>query len=156
MYEGQQLRYGHVRGGEEGFISTVAATQYIAAASGKFVKRSGANTDTMTIAGATDTEILGFMQVEARNSSDGTEVRKVINDKTAVFRIPVSAGTFVEYMKGKTCDLRVSAGIQGAVLNSNNLGVLIIEAGDAVGNSWVDVRLNHVVTEAKAVKTGVV
>uniref|UniRef100_A0A6M3IK48 Uncharacterized protein n=1 Tax=viral metagenome TaxID=1070528 RepID=A0A6M3IK48_9ZZZZ len=142
MQDGKQLKYGWIRGGEEGENLKVAATQYIAAASGKFVRRTNADSLTVTLAVAGDSDILGHLETEALNSSDGTEVRKVIYDPTAVFRIPVNGGTFTNAMIGKQCDLSVASGIQGAALDSSSSDVLVIVGGDDVNNIWVDVRLS--------------
>ncbi len=147
MQDGKQLKYGQIRGGEEGFSVVVATTQYFAAAGGKFVKRTGTNTATVTLAVQASTEILGHLETEALNSSDGTEVRKCINDPTAVYRLPLSGGTFVNAMKGKTCDLIIASGIQCACLNSNSYKQLIVEGGDDVNNVWVDVSLNRAVVD---------
>lgn len=151
MQDGKQLKYGQIRGGEEGFEVKVAANQYIAAASGKFVKRTGTNTSTVTLATASDTDILGHIEVQELNSSNGTEIVKCINDPTAVRRIPVSGGTYAITMRGKTCDLKTTAGVQGAALNSSSYDQLVIVNGDDVNNNWVDVMLNEGVIEATRV-----
>ena len=144
MYDGEQLKYGQVSGGEGGFSVVVAADQTIPAASGKFVKRTGASTATVTLMGAGDTEPMGHLEIEevTDTSTDGTEVRKCVDDLTAVFRIPINGGTFYEYMKGKKCDLSIASTIQGAALNSTADGVVIIVEGDETNSKWVDVRLN--------------
>jgi hypothetical protein len=151
MDDGKQLKYGQIRGGNQGFPVTVKTTQYFAAAGGKFVKRTGANTNSVTLATQTDTEILGHIETEELNSSDGTEVRLCVNDPTAVYRLPVAAGTFYGYMKGKTCDLIIASGIQKVALNSNSYKQLIIEDGDATNSAWVDVKVNQAVTDAARV-----
>jgi hypothetical protein len=120
-------------------------------ASGKFVYRTGASTDTVTLALDGTTEILGHLECEAIASAAGTEKRKIVCDLTAVFRIPVNAGTFVHYMIGKKCDIGISGGIQGAQLDAGTEGTLIIVDGDAVNNAWVDVMINPVKVGATAV-----
>jgi hypothetical protein len=142
MQDGKQLKYGQISGGEQGYEHILAAAQTIVAASGKFVKRTGASTDTVTIAGDGDTELLGHLEVEAIATTLGTEKRKVVNDLTAVFRIPVNSGTYEHVMKGKTCDLSVSNNVQGAQLDASTEDTLIIVNGDEVNNLWVDVMLN--------------
>lgn len=139
----KQVKYDQIYGGDAGASVIVAASQVIFAASAKFVKRTGASTGTVTKAGATDTNILGYLACEELNSSDGTEVRKCITDPTAVFRIPVGAGTFTRIMIGKKCDLMSSSSVQSAALNSASYGVLEIVDGDLDDNSWVDVRVNY-------------
>lgn len=151
MQDGKQLKYGQIRGGEEGYEVKVAASQYIAAASGKFVKRTGTNTSTATLATATDTDIMGHIEVQELNSSNGTEIVKCVNDPSAVYRLPVSGGTYAITMRGKTCDLKTTAGVQGAALNSSSYDQLVIVNGDDVNNNWVDVILNEGVIEATRV-----
>lgn len=144
MQDGKQLKYGHIRGGEQGFDAVVMTTQYIAAASGRFVKRTASDSAFVTLATQSDTEILGHLETEQLNSSNGTEVRKVICDPTAVYRLPV-VGTYTTKMKGKKCDLLINATIQKAAVNSADIGQLIIVGGDDVNNNWVDVMLNQYV-----------
>jgi hypothetical protein len=112
------------------------------AASGKFVKRTGNGTDTVTMAGDGHTEILGHMEVEAIATTLGTEKRKVVCDLTAVFRIPVITGTYTHLMKGKTCDLVISSNVQGADLTQTSEDTIIVVDGDLVNSAWVDVMLN--------------
>lgn len=142
MTDGKQLKYGHIRGGTQGYSGIVAASQTILAASGKFVYRTGASTATYTLGADAIGEIAGWMEIEAISSTAGTEVRKIINDLTAVFRIPINSGTYAEYMKGKTCDMSVSSNVQGAQLDASSEDTLIIVGGDAVNNVWVDVMIN--------------
>lgn len=152
MLDGVQLKYGWLRGGQEGYEHILAASQVIKNASGKFVKRTGASTDTVTLAVDGTTEILGHLECEAIASTAGTEKRKVICDLTAVFRIPVNSGTYSHVMKGKTCDISVSSDIQGAQLDASSEDTLVIVGGDEVNNKWVDVMINP----AKFAATGVV
>lgn len=147
----KELKYGWVRGGELGTAVTVAASQVIRAASGKFVKRTSYTTPTVTLATSTDSDLLGGLECEELNSSDGTEVRKVINDHTAIFRMPINGGTYAVRMIGQVCDLSVSSNIQGACLDSSTMDVLEIVGGDAVDNYWVEVRLNNTVTTKRGV-----
>ncbi len=138
-----ELKYGQIRGGEQGFEVTVAANQVFFATSAKFVKRTGLNTATVTLATATDTEIMGHIETEELNSSDGTEVRKCINDPGAIFRVPVVGGTYANKYRGRKVDIKVSSSIQGVALDSATYGQLVIVDGDATDNSWVDVRINR-------------
>lgn len=142
MQDGKQLKYGQISGGEQGYEHILAASQTILAASGKFVKRTDDATDTVTLAGDGDGVLLGHMEVEAISSTAGTEKRKVVNDPTAVFRIPINSGTYTHLMKGKTCDLSISSNVQGAQLDASVENTLIVVNGDAVNNNWVDVMLN--------------
>lgn len=142
MQDGKQLKYGQIRGGDQGYEHILAADQTIVAASGKFVKRTGNGTDTVTLAGDADGELLGHLEVEAIATTLGTEKRKVVCDLTGVFRIPINSGTYNHLMKGKTCDLSISSNVQGAQLDASAEDTLVIVDGDAVNNNWVDVMLN--------------
>lgn len=142
MQDGKQLLYGQIRGGEEGDEYILAASQTILNASGKFVKRTADDTDTVTLAADGTTELVGHLECEAIASTVGTEKRKVVRDLTAVFRIPINAGTYTHLMKGKTCDLSISSNVQGAQLNASTEDTLIVVNGDLVNNAWVDVMLN--------------
>lgn len=151
MQDGKQLKYGQISGGEAGFYGILVAAMNVVAASGKFVYRTGASTDTVTLAVDGTTEILGFLECEAIASAAGTEKRKIICDLTAVFRIPVNSGTYAHYMIGKKCDISVSSTIQGAQLNAATEGTLIVVGGDEVNNVWVDVMINPVKVGATGV-----
>jgi len=151
MDEGKQLKYGQIRGGEQGYDGILAASQTILAASGKFVYRTAASTDTFTLAADAIGEIAGHMEVEAIATTLGSEKRKIVCDLTAVFRIPINSGTFVHYMVGKKCDISISGSVQGAQLGAATEGTLIIVGGDAVNNAWVDVMINPVKVGATGV-----
>ena len=151
MDEGKQLKYGQISGGEAGFYGILVAAMNVVNASGKFVYRTGASTDTVTLAVDGTTEILGHLECEAIASAVGTEKRKIVCDLTAVFRIPINSGTFYHYMIGKKCDISVSGTIQGAQLGAATEGTLIVVGGDAVNNAWVDVMINPVKVGATGV-----
>lgn len=147
----KEIKYGHIRGGEQGFPITVTATQAILARSSKFIKRAGTGTGTGTLIADANTDVLGHLETEELNSSDGTEVRKCINDPSAIYRVPVIAGTFVVAMRGKKCDIVISSAVQGAALNSATYGQLIVIDGDDVDSNWVDVKINQYVAGANLV-----
>jgi hypothetical protein len=153
MNDGKQLKYGQIAGGDLGYEHILTAAQAIVAASGKFVKRAGNGTDTVTIAGDGDAEILGHLECEAIATTLGTEKRKVVCDLTGVFRIPVNSGTYTHLMKGKTCDLSISSNIQGAQLDASAEDTVIVVNGDLVNNEWVDVMINPVKIGAVGVTT---
>ncbi len=153
MNDGKQLKYGQISGGEgSGMYGILVAGMVVNNASGKFVYRTGASTDTVTLALDGTTEILGFLECEAIASAVGTEKRKIIDDLTAVFRIPINGGTtFYHYHIGKKCDISVATGnIQGANIAEGVEGTLIIVDGDTVNSEWVDVKINPVKIGATA------
>lgn len=152
MNEGAQLKYDWIRGGKEGFIAPIGASEVIKAQSGRFVTNDGSGR--FEICGAASTTIDGFLDCEefTASSTEGEDERKCINDLTAVFRIPINSGTYVSTMLGETCDLSVSSNIQGAALDASSRDLVKIVGGDETNNEWVDVQINP----SKLYETGVV
>ncbi len=141
MQDGKQLKYGQIQGGDVSFDHILTTGQAVYNASGRFVKRAGNGTDTVSLAGDGDTELLGHMECEQVASSAAGKVVKVNQALDAEYRIPINSGTYTHLMKGKTCDLSIST-YQGAQLDASSEDTLIIVNGDLVNNAWVDVRLN--------------
>jgi len=140
----EDLKYGWVRGGKVSTPVPLAASQTFKAQSGRFVYLDGSGHATVADDGAN--ELFGFAEESERTSSStaALESANVIVDPSAVFRIPVAAGTYVITMRGKTCDILIDAsGIQGADLTANADEVFIIIDGDATDNNWVEVMLNQ-------------
>jgi hypothetical protein len=139
----EQLKYGQVRGGSVSVPVPLAASQAFKAQSGRFVYLDGSGNAVLCAAGAN--EIFGFAQESERTSSStaAKEKANVVIDPSAIFRIPVISGTYVATMRGDTCDIGVSAGIQGADLTASTDDVLIIVDGDLVDNKWVDVMISQ-------------
>ena len=150
MYD---VKYGLIRGTEQGFDVVVAAGQTILAASSKFVKRTGEGTGTVTMATVADTNILGHLEMEAvpnsvnTGSTLGTEVRKCIVDSGAIFRVPILSGTYVVTMKGKRFDLAIAGGtgskanVQGITLSTYGYGQLVVVGGDLDDQQFCDVQV---------------
>jgi len=134
----KQLKYGHVRGGSVSVPCVLAASTFVAA-SGRFVYLASG---IATLADDGANELFGFADVPAGLAVAG-DIGNIIIDPSAVYRIPVGAGTYVVAMRGKTCDIIITAGIQGADLSANTDNVFIVVDGDAVDNLWVDVMLNQ-------------
>ena len=138
MQDGVQLKYGHIRGGKIAVSVTDAGSQVITAASGKFVyMTAGAATLSADAIGS----IFGHLEAEAQTTASGGESFNCIIDPTAVYRIPVNAGTYVVGMIGDTCDISISNDVQGAQLNASDENTLLVVGGDAVNNNWVDVMI---------------
>lgn len=147
-----QLKYGWIRGGRSGYIVPIGASEVLKAKSGRFMKNDASGRAEVAVDGST--ELMGFLDCEefTASATEGADKRFLINDVTAVFRIPVSAGTYTAAMLGETCDLAVSSSIQGAKLDGSGEDTLIIVGGDAVNNAYVDVMINPI----KLGATGVV
>lgn len=142
MADGEQLKYGWIRGGLGGFVVPIGAAEVIKAASGRFVKND--TSGRAEIAGDGHTQLLGHLECEevTVGATEGAESRFCVNDLTAVFRIPVNSGTYVADMLADTCDLSVSSSIQGVQLDASAEDTVVIVGGDLVNNNWVDVMLN--------------
>jgi hypothetical protein len=125
---------------------TITAGETFRAKSGRFVTL---NAGLVEVADDGDTLLYGWAEKGESGSTTATgETANVIiaNGCNEVFRIPVNAGTFVESMIGKTCDLVRStvAGvtlIQGAKLDASGEDNLLIVGGDLVNNEYVDVMI---------------
>lgn len=138
---GEDLKYGWRHGGRVSVPVAMAASQAIGAQSGRFVYMS-AGAATLCVDGSTT--IFGFLDTYAHTPTVG-DIEDCIIDLTAVFRIPVNAGTYAVGMIGDYCDISVSSSVQGAQLNASTENLLIIVGGDAVDNAYVDVMMNPAV-----------
>ena len=138
----EQLKYGWLRGGQQGDVYPSGASEVFKAQSGRFVSADASNRIEVAIAG--DTELLGHAETHDHTTSatEGAESIFVINDLTAVFRIPVNGGTWAATMRGKTCDISVASSIQGADLAASGEDVIVLLNGDLVNNNYVDCQLN--------------
>jgi len=145
MYEGEMLKYGCINPENKTAVPvTMAASQTIVAASGKFVYMSDGSA---TLCADSTTYIFGWIETEA-DSSTSAEVRNCIIDLSAMFRIPVNAGTYVVGMQGDLCDISISSNVQGANLSTSTENQLILANGDTTNNKWVDVMINPAVQGA--------
>lgn len=150
----EHIKYGHYRGGDYGVPVKLAASQAFKARSARFVYLNGSGNATICDDGAN--RIFGHAEESERTSSAtaGVEEAKVIVDRSAIYRIPVGAGTYVATMRGKYCDIiKDSSNIQGADLTAATDKVFKIIDGDLVNNAYVDVM---VAAELEAQMTGVV
>lgn len=155
MNSGLQLKYDWIRGGKVSYPCPVGNGEVVNLRSGRFVKTDGSGR--AEIAGDGHAALLGFLEsgpiTATENDAEGKYTRNVINDLTAVFRIPLryeNATYTVNYsaaVLGKSCDLVVVEGIQYANLTDGDESTIIIVGGQAasavaVNDGWVDVMLN--------------
>ena len=141
MQDGVQLKYGQIRGGSLATKVTMAASQNIQDASGRFVYM---NAGAATLCTDGTTSIFGSLESE-KDTVTAADVRNCIIDLTAVFRIPVDSGTYAIGMVGDSCDINITSNIQGAQLDASVENTLIVVGGDAVNNNWVDVMMSPLV-----------
>ena len=101
MNAGEQLKYGHINGGRGGFNVPVTDAENIQARSGRFVT---CNAGYAEIADAGDTLLWGSLEAPTDSSTSDDEYF-MIDDPTAIFRIPIITGTYVasilNYLFGK-------------------------------------------------------
>jgi len=140
-----QMKIGWRRGGKVSVPCPLAASQTFRDNSGAFVYLNGSGHAVLADDGAD--EIFGYAEVssDTYSSTAGADFVNVIIDPSAIFRIPVAAGTYVITMRGKTCDLLIDgSSIQGADLSNESAdNILIIVDGDAVDNKWVEVMISQ-------------
>lgn len=134
---GKELKYGQIKGGEVSTSVIMTTGQTFRANSAAFVYM---NAGLGVIADDGQDQILGHAETDAHTTVAGEKV-KVVVDPTAVYRIPIVAGTYVEAMKGDTCDIIVTSNIQGADLTAADDDIFLIIDGDLENNEWVDVML---------------
>lgn len=133
----EQLKYGWLRGGKLSCEVAMAATQALAAQSGRFVYM---NAGAATLCADAITTVFGFLEAHAHTPATGAYLNCII-DLTAVFRIPINSGTFVVGMIGDTCDISISGAIQGAQLDASTEDLLVIVGG--YSTVYVEVMMNQ-------------
>lgn len=150
MAKGDDLKYGYRGGGKTSVPVKIAASQSasINDKGGKFVFIDAGQAK-INIDGST--EILGFLEASGKVTYAENAELNCIVDPTARFVIPVNSGTFTADMIGKTCDLSVVSGVQGAQLDASAEDTVFIVDGDLVNNEWVEVMINTVKQRAVGV-----
>jgi len=151
--QGNHLRMGQVKGGKVnvgGFVW--AASQVVKNKGGKFVFN---NAGALTLLVAGSTQILGWANEYERTPTVGDKCT-VNLALDAVFRMPLITGaTFVEGMRGDTCDVENGTSVEGAATvqcaapGTTTHTPLIIVDGDLVNSYWVDVMRNPYPAAAK-------
>ena len=139
MQDGAQLRYGRINpnaGVDSTFPAFWAASQVVSAKSGKLVYIDAAGRAALCTGSVA--KIVGEAREYARTPTVDDPVI-IDRDLNAIYRVPVNGGTFVKAMIGKTCDITISANIQGADLTASARDIVMIVNGDLVNNLWVDV-----------------
>jgi len=132
----EQLKYGWLYGGKVSAPVAMAATQALAAQSGRFVYMvAGA----ATLCADAVTTVWGFLEAHAHTPATGAMLNCII-DLSAVFRFPVNSGTYAVGMIGDLCDISISGTVQGAQLDASTEDLLIIVGGDST--VYVDVMMN--------------
>ena len=149
---GERLKYGVESLNAYFYAVTMAASTDLYPLSSYFVTFDSSGNAALTI--ATDTFCSGHLiGVGAGNPTAGTayyrtsttaggESLPCTSDPSAVLRVPVSSGTYARANRGKLCDVAVSAGVQGAAVQTSTRGHLRLLDGDETNNAWVVVQFN--------------
>lgn len=148
------LKCGQVAGGLSVISFPIGASEVFKDISGHFVVPDGSGR--VEIAGATDTDILGWALQGERtaSSTEGNDKCDVNTAYDAVYEMPaiLNAGTAPTEAQliaavGETCDIKmVSTNYQYANINTGSIDILLIVGykyyGSAVGQQTVYVKVN--------------
>lgn len=152
-YVGQRLKYGVESLNAYYYSVTMAASVNLYPLSSYFVTFNASGNAALTI--ATDTFISGAIigvgagdptsstpTYYTTSSTAGATSMPCTSDPSAVFRAPVSSGTYARTNRGLLCDCAVANGVQGAAVQTSTRGHLRLLDGDETNNKWVVVQLN--------------
>ena len=155
MSEGDQIKYGIVKGYACPYLSIPVGASEVIPAGGAFVLNDGSGRAEIAVDGSTllagyifpsDVGLDDGQTYETTNSTEGSPVVPFIEASAMigiVVRLPISGGTYVATMLGKTADLEVnSASMQSVQLDASAEDTVIVVGGDLVNNRWVDVTIN--------------
>ncbi len=150
---GARLKYGCESLNSYFYSVTMAASVNLYPKSSYFVTFDSSGNAALTI--ATDTFCSGALigygagnplsstpTYYTTSSTAGGESLPCTSDVSAVFRIPVSSGTYARANRGKLCDLAVATGVQGAAVQTATRGHIRLLDGDETNNAWVVVQFN--------------
>ena len=135
--------YGHVRPSSIAKSPGVLKSgEVFKSNGGRFVTVAAGDTATgkLTVCGASSSTIVGFAEIGTETLT-ADKVVNVINDGSAVFRIPISSGTYTDALRQKVFDLAVSSGVQGIALGSSTHNLVRVVDGNN-DEGWVDVVIN--------------
>lgn len=149
---GLRLKYGMESLYAPTFSATLAASTTFVPLSSYFVSFDASGNAALTT--ATSTFISGFLQGApgtgaaqgttnyVSSSTAGAESMSCTSDDSALFRVPISTGTYARSNRGKLCDLVVAANLQGAAVQVSTRGHLRIVDGDETNNKFIIAHLN--------------
>lgn len=141
MQVGEQLKYGWNRGGKLSTVVEMAASQDLVHGGGRLIFMTAGAAALCTDGTAT---IFGEVEYGEGTPSTGEELNCII-DLTAVFRLPISGGSYAIAMIGDECDLEMdvtATGIQSVQLDDSVENLVVVVGGDADNNNWVDIMMN--------------
>lgn len=150
---GQRLKYGIESLNSYFYSVTMAASTNLASLSSYFVSFDASGNAALTTASSTfisgsilapgaGNPLSATPTLYTTSSTAGAESMPCTSDLSAVFRVPVSSGTYARANRGKLCDCAVASNVQGAAVQVSTRGHLRLLDGDETNNKWVIVQLN--------------
>lgn len=150
---GQRLKYGVESLNSYFYSVTMAASTNLYPLSSYFVTFDSSGNAALTVASSTfisgailapgaGNPVSSTPSYYTTSSTAGGESMPCTSDLSAVFRAPVSSGTYSRANRGKLCDCAVSAGVQGIAVQTATRGHVRLLDGDETNNKWVVVQLN--------------
>ena len=137
----EELKYGHIHGGKASKPLPMAVSEVVKAQSGRFVSIDANGRGIIAAAGEV---VFGFVEApeETTSATAGATIYNAIFDPSAIFRIPVDSGTYIQTMLLQSFDLAITSDIQGADLAASSDDYLILVYGDLDDNNYVDCMFN--------------
>lgn len=121
------------------FSFPVGASEVFKVAGSAFMRTDGSGRVEIAVAG--DTEVIGHAFVHAdltASATEGTTNVEVDLSYDSVYEVPIITGTWADTMRGKDCDLVVSASKQGVDLTASGEDVVqLIDKGSTNAASTV-------------------
>ena len=149
---GRRLKYGMENGSTSTVAVTLGASVQLAALSSYFVTIDTSGNANLTT--ASNNTVFGALiagQADLASSTAGATVAACNVALDAIYRIPVSSGTYARATnRGVAFDLVVNSNVQGAAIATNNKHHLLCLDGDETNNYWVIARINPAVILGQA------
>lgn len=150
---GQRLKYGVESMNSYFYSVTLAASTVFGELSSYFCTFDSSGNAIITTASSTfiSGALVGYgagnplsatPNVYTSSSTAGGESMECTSDLSAVFRAPVSSGTYARANRGKLCDCAVVSNVQGVAVQTATRGHLRLLDGDEANNKWVIVQIN--------------
>ncbi len=148
-----EIKYGHIRGGENGHPAPMGASETFFSKSGRFVTNDASGR--LELSDENDTYLSGFVNEGSpddgaggggltTSATEGATEMKVITDLTAVFRLPLAydASTYDRNYSSalleETCDIVLLNGVQYANVSASSKDNIRIVGGKAASAAWTD------------------
>lgn len=148
---GRRLKYGAENMNQAAVSMTLGSSVQFAALSSYFMTVDTSGNVNLTT--ASNNSVIGAAiagQTDLSSSTAGTTLCAINVALDAVYRVPVSSGTYVRASnRGLPFDLVVNSNVQGAAIGTNTKHHLLCLDGDEVNNYWVIAKMNHTLAIAQ-------